>query len=353
VTGDEAAALGQLKGSIAALKRLVPGWGLNKGVTIDTIKEYERLYALTAPYAPADEQPALLVKAVEADFANRKGRLTTALKSTDVSVNGKPSDPAGGYVSYRIPDKNQDINKVQQGQAGDCTFLATTIGMVNSRGEGASPSVRIGVNVDPKNTKDDYAVNFNGAKYEVRIKKPTQSEIALYANAQDNGLWLSIMEKAYAQVRKQNYDDFFGGFFSKDAYRVLDGQSLKDGMKIVTRNDPAAYLTGNKLTEAAVEKQLKAVMATADPQTGFGKLRVIVTAATPNDPTWKGETTKLIPGHAYAVIGYNVKTKELTIVNPWNNPAYTYGTTFTMKLDVFVKNYGALCVESRLGVNRN
>jgi hypothetical protein len=225
--------------------------------------------------------------------------------------------------------------------------------MVNSRGEGASPSVRIGVNVDPKNTKDDYAVNFNGAKYEVRIKKPTQSEIALYANAQDNGLWLSIMEKAYAQVRKQNYDDFFGGFFSKDAYRVLDGQSLKDGMKIVTRNDPAAYLTGNKLTEAAVEKQLKAVMATADPQTGFGKLRVIVTAATPNDPTWKGETTKLIPGHAYAVIGYNVKTKELTIVNPWNNPAYTYGTTFTMKLDVFVKNYGALCVESRLGVNRN
>jgi hypothetical protein len=355
VTGDEAAALAQLKGSFPALKRLVSEWGLKKGVNIDTIKEYERLHALTFPYAAADEKQALLVKAVEKDFARRKINLATTLTEAKVVVNGAPGPAVGGWVRYEISDGNQDVNKVQQGAAGDCAFLSTTIGMVNSRGQGDQKrSVTIEKNVDKTKSKsdDDYMVTFQGYEKSLGIKKPTQSEISLYANAQDNGLWLSIMEKAYIQLRKQNYEDFFGGFFSKDAYKVLNGQTLVAAMKNFTNRDPAAYLTGKSFTAAEVEKQLKAVMVTPDVN-GFGSLRVIVTAGTPEDKNWKDDPATLIPGHAYAVIGYNTKTTELTIVNPWNDSNRTFGTTFKRKLADFAKEFGDMCVESRRGVNRD
>ncbi|MDY3557345.1 hypothetical protein R5W24_006534, partial [Gemmata sp. JC717] len=81
--------------------------------------------------------------------------------------------------------------------------------------------------------------------------------------------------------------------------------------------------------------------------------KVTVTAATFGVDNYDlDDTTVLIPGHAYAVVGYDANKQILKITNPWNNSAYTYGTTFdTMTVDEFCKKFGAICIESRAGVN--
>lgn len=224
---------------------------------------------------------------------------------------------------------------------------------------GAKPTVQIGYNSDKAGTNKEFRVNFFGAKYEVELPRPTESQVALYATAGDNGYWLPVLEQAYIKaLRDSNVNvvsaDFFAGFFSNDAYRGMEkGQLLQAALAKFSSRKPDAVIARGQAawTENSVNAKLKDLRGAVDAN-GWAPLKVIVTAGvnqyTGYDPA---DTTMLPAGHAYAVIGYKDSTKELRIVNPWNSAAYTFGQTFEMKTTDFVAKFSQLCIESRIGVN--
>jgi hypothetical protein len=205
------------------------------------------------------------------------------------------------------------------------------IGLLNSTKSAMSPIVSIHAS---NNKNYDYAVTFKGYDNEIPVTKPTQAEIALYANAGSNGLWLSIIEKAYGEFRRRTHNlgegvTFFGAFFSNDTYSFLNGQSLTKGMKAITGRDPAVVIQRKNapdavLPEDKIKDQLASLVGGPADKDGFQAFRVIVTASTFGDDKYVHDPKTLPPGHAYAVVGYDPNTKTLKITNPLNDQTMTF-----------------------------
>jgi hypothetical protein len=264
---------------------------------------------------------------------------------------GVPSKD-GTFVEHNVPDGKQLADAITQGDAGSCAFLAGLIGLLRTRL--ASGGVKVQEHKD-----GTYRVKFPGSDVQYKVSKPTETEMLRYATAGKNGLWLSVLEKAYAQFRGREADTFFfTPFFSEDAFKSLMNPKLgsypRFVIQLLTGKDAGrqvvqfpTLLENGKLDEKEVGEQLEKMMGTVDPKNRFRPIKTIAIAGSKRiDGVWDGDLNKsLPPGHAFAVVGYDPEQKEVMLQNPYNRKGTKFGSTFSMKLKDFVSEFAIMASE--------
>ena len=74
--------------------------------------------------------------------------------------------------------------------------------------------------------------------------------------------------------------------------------------------------------------------------------RPIMTVDAPANPRFKGNEATELPGlHAFAFVGYNPGSGQITLRNPWNVAGWTYGSEFTMPFADFFRTFRFMAIE--------
>jgi hypothetical protein len=165
-----------------------------------------------------------------------------------------------------FPEKVPKLTAVKQsGEMADCFFLCVVGAMVHHR---ADEVCRM---IETKDGGKHFTVHFGGAPKPITIVAPTDAEIALNTTALENGLWLSVLEKAYCSrvnrkrpkdERKKSPTDVHGssGGGSGDAIAFFTGHDCAG----FERTDPrllgmvTAGLANRCMITAVVRAKIKA-----------------------------------------------------------------------------------------------
>jgi hypothetical protein len=203
-----------------------------------------------------------------------------------------------------FPDGLPKLEAVVQGDLGDCYFINMVGAMVHRHPKKVCAMIR------PEGKR--FAVQFADKAKPVLIMPPTDAEIALNSTAEKNGLWLTVIEKAYgAHERKKLPKEER----SKDAIDAAAyGGSAYDAIATLTNHDTIWV----KWSDPNLHGELaKAV--------GQGCL-ICTTVRNKDAPP------PLHTGHVYAVIGYDVGARLVTVFagaqtehTPKGNASYENG----------------------------
>ncbi len=218
-----------------------------------------------------------------------------------------------------------------QGTLGDCMFVST-VGAVLYRNPADIKTMF-------KQNKDrSFTVTFGNGQI-VKIAHLTDSDIAMWSSAGTNGLWLTVLEKAYRRIQAQSLKkaNVYEGFASGQTVEIFTGHDVqKIDLKEFTPN--SSLKTLRKKLDKAVSEQL--LMKTG---TGGKKLP-------PGVPH----------GHAFAVLGYDKKTDLVQVWNPWRNNftpdgpdglknGYTTkGGQFFVPIKEFVEIFSNINIETKI-----
>ncbi len=215
---------------------------------------------------------------------------------------------------------------VRQGMLGDCYFLA-------SMGEAAL--------INPSSITSMFIVN-GDSTYTVRFEHGGKAEYVtvdsmlpvnkqgnfVYANLGQSAanknvpLWTALAEKAYAQMNESGWLRADLGDHGHNTYAALGGGYMFDAL---------SQITGKGATYAMVDTQSFVTAFTA------GKLITFGSVSNPVDRS-------VVGNHAYAVVGYDQNTGQVTLFNPWgiNNgaaPGLVSLNWNQMKQDFFTMQY--------------
>jgi len=91
-----------------------------------------------------------------------------------------------------FPQESPAFEATHQGQLGDCPFVSTVGAMVYRNPAAVK-------NMFTQNPDGSTTVSFGNGK-RIKITHITDSDIALFSSAGTNGLWFTILEKAYRRV---------------------------------------------------------------------------------------------------------------------------------------------------------
>lgn len=200
------------------------------------------------------------------------------------------------------------LDTIHQGRMGDCFFIAPLGGLVHRDAEGV---VRM---VHPL-PDGRYEIRFP-AGGSVRVQPLTDAELALGASNEGEGLWVTVMEKAFAEARnaalaedkrKLSATDLIAsGGSSARAIEFLTGHEART-LSFRTREAKDQPPTGDKLNEKLA--QLRPVLKKA---TAEKRLAAAGTPETVANPGMK-------PKHAYAILAFDEKRDVVTLWNPHGN----------------------------------
>jgi hypothetical protein len=116
------------------------------------------------------------------------------------------------------------MTAIKQGDIGDCFFMSMLGALVHMHPEKVCQMIE-------KDGKK-YRVHFPGRPRPVQIGAPTDAEIALNTTARQNGLWLTVIEKAFAartnrklpmRKRERSPTDAIDGGYASDSVAALTG----------------------------------------------------------------------------------------------------------------------------------
>jgi hypothetical protein len=236
-----------------------------------------------------------------------------------------------------------------QGGVGDC-YLLSVIGALVNRDPGA---VRQLIAPLPGGA---YAVRFAAGRV-VDVPPLTDAELVMGAReGSHHGIWLSVLEKAYAAVREQNREPQGGAVPDEDA--VVAKDLLGGG-----RAGPViALFTGHKAAGAPVGRRATLDVAQAAERlhellTRLSRERRLMAAGTGKNAD-KPLPKHLPHGHVCGVLGYDPVRRIVRVFNPWGNdfvPAgppgringyATRNGTFEVPILDFVKIFGGLAYET-------
>lgn len=196
-----------------------------------------------------------------------------------------------------FPQGLPEFEATHQGALGDCPFVST-VGALVYRNPTTVKSL-FAENPDGSTT-----VNL-GSGQSIKISHITDSDIALFSSAGTNGLWLTILEKAYRRVLvttehpdKKIYESFSSG----QTIQVLDGFETK------------RFPLGKIRADASQLSELRQGLLLAQSE------HRLIKAGTPEGKKTPGIT----PVHAYAIFGYD---KQADVCRVWN----PHGNNFTPK----------------------
>lgn len=277
----------------------------NDGVTRADLARYaDRLREAQESGKPLPDD----IKDIEGIFGDANARV--AGTSRELFPNGGPSQDA-----------------VRQGQVGSCAFVAAVDSLV-AQGRGDEIVRMIQTNSD-----GSYTVTFPG-RPPVRVEAPTDVEIARGSTAGANGLWLTVLEKAYGHGRD--------GGAAVDADGADSGSTLRAAMGTLTGHD-------TNVDDLALTRK----GTTHDRLTAAMRDGAVVTAGI---SIRLNEDEGLPSRHAYTVLNYDPATRMVTLRNPWGFKEPTRNGqpvnppndgVFTMPLAEFDKKFSDVAYEER------
>jgi len=199
---------------------------------------------------------------------------------------------------FGSPDRGPVANMLRQGPIGDCYFLSALVALVRRNPKDLGRMIK-------ENKQGGKVVSYTvtlPGNPPVTVDPPSEGEIARYSEAFDpstgisDGLWVVVMEKAFATLKAGNKN-------VNIQKTIGEGGSLRAGIEVLTGKKAQWYSLGN--TPMQVTKQ--------NLDAGFdssGKPKLIVTAAINRENDYG-----LPEEHAYSVIWWN--GHDLGIRNPW------------------------------------
>jgi hypothetical protein len=275
------------------------------------------------------------------------GLETNGISLTDVDDYDRlraksPTDKVITDIEYwyndalrRIADANRsafagalDPMVVEQGGVGDCWFLAAMVGLAASRPEEITSMIK------PLGNQK-FEVKFPGYPSAITVETPTDGELGTFAFSGTNGIWATILEKAY------------GTKVNQDAYLIRDtsvtdaadsGARLSKGIGLLTGHDDDSdelFLTRIDTTRSKLIAAFKA-----------GK----VVGAGINGSLISHYANNGLPlGHAYTVLGYDAAKDTIKVRNPWGHTGPTglpiTKGAFEMPLKDFMDTFSNVTIE--------
>jgi hypothetical protein len=218
------------------------------------------------------------------------------------------STASGTYATatWRIDAANRELypkgansvrgDAIDQGNLGDCYFLASVAGQANRDPDSIRKMIK-------DNGNGTYTVTFANRK-PITINAPTDAEIGRYSTGTDDGMWVRILEKAYVHARDRSRL-----IKAADPYKAVEGGFLFQGQGAMTGSVP-----GYRLTKVLSDKQVVDFV-----RKGTENNR-LMTASTGPKLGGKDETRDgLAKSHVYTVVGYNETKGTIRIRNPWGS----------------------------------
>ncbi|MCW3094717.1 MAG: hypothetical protein JWL77_335 [Chthonomonadaceae bacterium] len=304
-TGESAAV-------IVALKRATH----NKKFTVSALtRENLRMLALAAPFADRPNLPLMYVDARKKIEKTRR----------DLFVSGAPK-----------------LENIRQGKLGDCFCLAPLGAMLARNPQEV---------MDRFVRQPDNSYQFVFGTSPVHVTVPTDAEMALTAGSEQDGLWVSLYEKAVGTARLLEKP----GMTSPGSVIDALGKGGSSGT-ILSR------LTGHKITRFAC-RAAREGSAPGDREAQLQTLRKQLLATIQDHRlitcgTLKTTTPGITPNHAYAVLGYEEKTDTLRLWNPHGDDFMPKGTeslehgyarkggVFSLPLSDFVMQFSGVAFET-------
>jgi hypothetical protein len=228
---------------------------------------------------------------------------------------------------------------------GDCFFLAA-VGSVIAR--------------DPKTVQQMIRPFPNGstevafpAGPKIRVRRMSDTELALTSTAENQGMWLNILEKAYGQAcishrelrgPKKQPDDLDIDVISRggDARRTIELFADHAGTLITFRHDNEEKIPPTDAEMPALRRKIHEIMKT---RVENHALMIGATAAGDMPPGINAH-------HDYSIVGYDAQQRVVHLWNP-NGKSSAAGSqlaidhgSFEMPLDDFLKVFAALIYET-------
>jgi hypothetical protein len=240
-----------------------------------------------------------------------------------------------------FPQLLPSLDAIHQKGMGDCSFLSV-VGAMVYRDPSAVKSMFT-------QSADGSATVAFGDRSRVKVVRVTDADIVMCSTAGSNGLWLTVLEKAYRKtlVKAQAADDherpdIYDHMANANVIDILDGEQ-KRRIELMSRRSDTQFATTMRQDLNAAQREHRLVKAE--------------TARAPLPPG-------LTPIHAYAILGYNNNTGLVHVWNPHGNNftpkgpdglQYGYTTTggqFYIPLKDFLQVYEAVTFETQ-APNRN
>ncbi len=305
IVGEEAAAIASIKLTVRSGKYELP-----KVLTLD--------YLTTQPdkkRSPTTTAKAPVVDTDRQDDADAPTPTTNAVpKLLDPPFRAKYVSAVKKLRSTPrdlFGDETPDLGQAHQGPLGDCFFVS----IVGAYVERDSQSVKR--MITPKEG-GGYTVAFGNGKTQ-DVTPLTDVELAISSRTGKDGLWLSVLEKGFGQLRMDGKPAAQRTEQSIDA--ISKGGSVTTSIKTLTGHDVdsvAMRAKAEKSSEEEIQQLCKRVRETLKATLDARRL---ASAST-------GSTDKVPPGmsakHAYAVLAFD-EAKDM--VNIWN----PHGNTFRPK----------------------
>lgn len=280
------------------------GAGGPPGVTQSTLNSYANKGVKSFDRAYWDKLPSsdkTIVSGLHWDLVN-----SGALLARD--AKGLYSNPAN-------PEQSINSRALSQGSVGNCYFISA-LGAVADRDPKAVRSMikDLGNNM--------YEVTFPGDRMRPQlVSGPTDAEKISYGTISSSGQWAAVLQKAYGQYLQNNSNDpthSFGNYNS--ASRGSDGGGDPGtAVELLTGRRPSTNYDVKHTSLSDLEKSLVAASRGGALMT-----------------TWTGESWThdqahakqdvldgLVRNHAYQVMGYDAKSKVITLRNPWGRTEFS------------------------------
>jgi|GEM_PF-2564775 len=267
------------------------------------------------------------------------GKLINSVYSSCWSVADAGQQKGTSYSLYSENDPLKSIapEAVRQGHIGDCYFEAVLAGLAK-----ANPAVVRDMIKDNRN--GTYTVTFPGATTEpITVKAPTEAELGTYNKGGKNGVWASVIEKAYGEYRRLHGHDAptpqegaDGGGWPEPVIKLLTG---KDTDTIDVPGAKQADLA-DKLAAAFASNPPKVIAADIAADTDFWHVFLDKREATTADHLYRL--------HEYTIVGFAPDGRgggTVEVRNPWGHNDDSPSGTFKMPLDKFMKNFAHVAIQ--------
>lgn len=207
------------------------------------------------------------------------------------------------FVKGAIDENKIDPNDVQQGQLGDCYFLAAIAAVARANPKALEKLIKD--NGDGTYDVTLYVYNnflsWSRSPTVIKVKPefPKKSDgTPAYAKAGDNELWVMLLEKAYAQY-EGSYGDIHGGYTEK-------------GIGVLTGVDAKSYDVSD-YTEKQILETFTAAIKNKQPIVADSKK----IGKKDKEKSKLAKGLNIIGGHSYPV--KSVSGNNISLQNPWTN----------------------------------
>lgn len=236
------------------------------------------------------------------------------------------------YADETNPLASINPESINQGLINDCYLLAA-IGAV-------SHSDKVLVRDMIQDNKDGtYTVTFPAAKGEpITVKAPTQAERGLFNQPGANGIWASVLEKAYGaycqkSIFRRSPMNLGGGDSPTEG---ADGGGFYSALALFTGRTYSWHimpLTSNKTLKRDLDRSLNQYPT-----------QPVIADTGPGKPFfWKPETKDgFVRSHTYTITGYDKKGPDggtVTVRNPWGGSKGTKYGEISITFDEFERNF--------------